>query len=184
MKYVETIKWLRIISSNICALGPLLWSVCIFWCKFMRNHVFITCKKLWTRNILSPANSKIRLAKIKQWIFHNEICLAAWIGHHFQLSVFASLLMVNTLTWNSILPEAVTSLSSQPLPMTAEKQVTGCTKSLVSCRVEIHLWRLIIHISNTGHDMTSCYQVPWGLSVSLLYGWWHTDSSASRSGGG
>ena len=75
-------------------------------------------------------------------------------------------MMVDTLTWNSILPEAVTSLSSQPLHMTAEKQVTGCTKSLVSCRVEIHMWRLIIHISNTGHDMTSCYQVPWGLSVS------------------
>ena len=73
----------------------------------------------------------------------------------------------------------MTSLSSQPLPVTAEKQVTGCTKSLVFCRVEIHLWRLIIHISNTGHDMTSCYQVPCGLSVSLLYGWWHTDSSAS-----
>ena len=129
-------------------------------------------------SVLLMTNSKIHLAKIKQWIFHNEICLAAWIGHLFQqISVFASLMMVDTLTWNSILP-------SQHLPMTAEKQVTGCTKSLVSCRVEIHLWRLIIHISNTGHDMTSCYQVPWGLSVSLLYGWWHTDSSASRSGGG
>ena len=68
-------------------------------------------------------------------------------------------------------------LASQPLPITAEKQVKGCTKPLVSCRVEIHLWRLIIHVSNTGHDMTSCHQVPWGLSVSLLYGWWHTDSS-------
>ena len=136
-------------------------------------------------SVLLMTNSKIHLAKIKQWIFHNVICLAAWIGHLFQqISVFASLMMVDTLTWNSILPEAVTSLSSQPLPMTAEKQVTGCTKSLVSCRVEIHWWRLIIHISNTGHDMTSCYQVPWGLSVSLLYGWWHTDSSASRSGGG
>ena len=89
-----------------------------------------------------------------------------------------------TLTWNSVLPEAVTSLSSQPLPMTAEKQATGCTKSFVSCRVEIHIWRLIIHISNTGHDMTSCYQVPWGLLVSLMYGWWHIDSSASRSGWG
>ena len=137
-----------------------------------------------TMSSVLPTNSKIRHAKIKQWIFHNVICLAAWIGHHFQLSVFASLLMVNTLTWNSILPEAVTSLSPQPLPITAEKQVKGCTKPLVSCRVEIHWWRLIIHISNTGHDMTSCYQVPWGLSVSLLYGWWHTDSSASRSGGG
>ena len=89
---------------------------------------------------LLMTNSKIHLAKIKQWIFHNVICLAAWIGHLFrQISVFASLMMVDTLTWNSILPEAVTSLSPQPLPMTAEKQVTGCTKSLVSCRVEIHM---------------------------------------------
>ena len=27
--------WLRIISLNVCVLGPLLWSDCIFLCKFM-----------------------------------------------------------------------------------------------------------------------------------------------------
>ena len=36
----------------------------------------------------------------------------------------------------------------------------------------------------TSHHSHFKHQVPWGLSVSLLYGWWHTDSSASRSGGG
>ena len=40
--------------------------------------------------------------------------------------------MVDRLTWNSILPEAMTGLSSQPLPMTTEKQAKGCTKPLVS----------------------------------------------------
>ena len=42
---------------------------------------------------------------------------------------------------------------------------------------------LIIHVANIGHDMSTCYQVPWGLSLSL-HGWWQIDSSASRSGGG
>ena len=34
-------------------------------------------------SVLLMTNSKIHLAKIKQWIFHNVICLAAWIGHLF-----------------------------------------------------------------------------------------------------
>ena len=30
------------------------------------------------------------------------------------------------------------------------------------CWVDIHIWCLLIHVSNTGYDMSTYYQVPWG----------------------
>jgi len=121
-----------------------------------------------TMSSVLPTNSKIRHAKIKQWIFHNEICLAAWIGHHFQLSVFASLLIcLYPAEWKFIYD--VSSFTFQTPAMTWPlvtkcHEVCQCLCCMDDDTQTAQWWGLMVYVSAVGSAASA-----WAGRVSITF---------------
>ena len=88
--------------------------------------------------------------------------------------------MVDRLTWNSILPKAVTGLSSQPLPMTTEKQSTGCTKPLVSILLSGYSY-MMSHHSRCKHRPWHVHLLPSAMRTVSVTAWMMANRQLSFS---